>query len=99
MIPVVMLVINTGALSCLVMTCPSFEQIPVIYLAVIVLAAIGAIWEDKGRVVFDSISSDSDIQLVYLSFSLLINISATSIIAHKAWCVHVHNVFGIILVD
>ena len=34
-------------------------------------------------------------QFTYPALSLLINIFATSIIALKAWCVHVHGVFRI----
>jgi hypothetical protein len=33
-------------------------------------------------------------QVAHLALSLLINISATSIIALKAWCVRVGGVFG-----
>jgi hypothetical protein len=33
-------------------------------------------------------------QVAHLTLSLLINISATSIIALKAWCVHIGRIFG-----
>jgi hypothetical protein len=32
-------------------------------------------------------------QPVHLTLSVVINIFATSIITHKAWCVHVYGVF------
>jgi hypothetical protein len=85
MIPVVMLVINLGELSYLIMTCPSLEHIPVIYLMIVVLDVIESLGRGEARIdnLLNSISNA--IELAYMSFSLLINISATSIIALKAW--------------
>jgi hypothetical protein len=100
MIPVVMLAINTGALSfiltffCPTMTCPSFEHILVVYLMTVVVRAIMLTSKDTQLFQINNIT-----QMAYLSLSLLINIYATSIIALKAWCVRVDDVFGKHLVD
>ena len=101
MIPVVMLVIDTGAsspvfltLSCLTMAHPSYEHIPVIYLTTVALTAIVLSLQVGGRTpVFLSSMLDGT-QIVHLMLSLFINIFATSIIALKAWCVCVDRVIG-----
>jgi hypothetical protein len=99
MIPVVMLAINTGALSsllltlfCLTMTCPSFEYISVIYLMT-VTARVIQVFSGDPQMYFLLISIADITQLVYLMFSWFINIFSTSIIALKAWCVRVGCVF------
>ena len=91
MFPVIMLAINTGALSSspfLALPYPSsFESFPVIYLFtvvtgvwfVIVLGAGG-----KGASLFIILNLAT---CASLALSFLINIFATSIIAIKAWCV------------
>jgi hypothetical protein len=94
MIPVVMLVINIGALSCLIMTYPSFEHFLVIYLMMVALIIIKAILLGELRINNLLNGMFNGTQVAHLSFSVLINISATSIIALKAWCVRVHGVFG-----
>jgi hypothetical protein len=105
MIPVVMLAINTGALSSLFltlfelgMTCPSIEYILVVYLITIAGRVIQFIFLDLQM--FSIITHITSItQVVHLALSLLINIFATSIIALKAWYVRVHGVFGKYFVD
>jgi hypothetical protein len=102
MIPVVMLVINTGALSsdfltlvCLIMACPSIQHIPVIYLTAVAAVAVVFITETSAR--FPAaflIRMVNGTILAHLALSLLINIYATSIIALKAWCVHFDRVIG-----
>jgi hypothetical protein len=107
MIPVVMLGINSGAISslfltfsfCLAMTCPYFEHIPVIYLMTIVLRVIELFSHGNTQRIILLIYMLSITQVAHLAFSLLINIYATSIIALKAWCVHVCGVSEKQLVD
>jgi len=99
MIPVVMLVINTGALSsdfltlfCLTIACP---YIPAIYLTAVAAVAIVLIPEASAR--FSAaflVRMVNGTLLAHLALSLLINIYATSIIALKAWCVHFDRVTG-----
>jgi len=95
MIPVVMLVINAGALSsvfltlfCLTMSRPSLQHIPVVYLMAIAVEFVIIIIPDMSAlfspVLFPMLSGTI---LTHLALSLLINIYATSIIALKAWCV------------
>jgi len=102
MIPVVMLVINIGALSsdfltwfCLTMARPSLQHIPVIYLMGVAVMAIVVIPETRTR--FSPgliIRMLEGTVMTHLGLSLLINIYATSIIALKAWCVHFDRVTG-----
>jgi hypothetical protein len=106
MIPVVMLAINTGmpssalmTLHFLTVTCPSFGHILVAYLITVTAR------------VFEGISKDADSmylileniiyvpQVAHMMLSLLDNIFATSIIAHKAWCVHVYGILDKHFVD
>jgi hypothetical protein len=98
MIPVIMLAINIGALSSLfltffylIMTCPSFEYTPVIYLWMVAMAIICAL--ELQRVDENDFLNRmlTGIQITNLSLSLLINISATSIIGFKTWCVRVDS--------
>ena len=100
MIPVVMLVISTGALSsvfltwfCLTTTHPSLQHIPVIYLMTIVLRAIELFSHGDTQRIYFLINLLTITQVAHLAFSLLINIYATSVIALKAWCVHVNGIF------
>jgi hypothetical protein len=103
MIPVVMLVINIGALSsdfltlfCLTtVACPSLRHIPVIYLMGVAVMAIVVIPETRTR--FSAgliIRMLEGTVMTHLGLSLLINIYATSIIARKAWCVRFNRVTG-----
>jgi len=102
MIPVVMLIINTGALSsdflilfCLTMAHSSLQHIPVIYLTSVVVRAIMYIPEMTARVSYILLIRMLDgTVLTHLVLSLSINIYATSIIALKAWCVHFDRVTG-----
>lgn len=101
MIPVVMLGINTGALSslfltlfCLTMARASFKHISVIYLMIVVLRSIELVAVGEGKTPNTLFNMMDIVQVAHLAFSLLINISATSIIALKAWCVRVDGVFG-----
>jgi hypothetical protein len=102
MIPVVMLIINTGTLPsvfltlfCLAMTCPSLDHIPVTYLMAVAMTAIVHVLE-KRSIFLDILPVNilAGTLLTHLALSLLINISATSIIAIKAWCVHLDRVTG-----
>jgi hypothetical protein len=104
MIPVVMLVINTRTLSsvfltifCLTMTCPSLHHIPVTYLmAVAVTAIVHLKFLEMGLELFPVLLINilAATLLTHLTFSLLINIYATSLIALKAWFVHLDSVTG-----
>jgi hypothetical protein len=96
MIPAIMLVINTGALSsvfltlfCLTMSRPPLQHIPVMYLMGVAVAVIMIIQEtrDQFSLVLNAVVAGT--MYIHLALSLLINIYATSIIALKAWCVHV----------
>jgi hypothetical protein len=91
-----MLVINTGALSsvfltlfCLTMSRPPLQHIPVMYLMGVAVAVIMIIQEtrDQFSLVLNAVVAGT--MYIHLALSLLINIYATSIIALKAWCVHV----------
>jgi hypothetical protein len=106
MIPVVMLAINTGVLSsvfmtvyCLIMTCPSFQYILVAYLMMLTAWVITMIPNitDPIYTIFARITSFTP--MAHIALSLLVNIFATSIIALKAWCVHVYGVFEKYFVD
>jgi hypothetical protein len=100
MIPVVMLGINTGALSSefLTLFLPHYgsslvQHIPVIYLTAVAVAVIVVIPEASVR--FSSaflVGMVNGTLLAHFALSLLINIYATSIIALKAWCVHFDRV-------
>jgi hypothetical protein len=101
MVPVVMLVIDTCALSsifwillCLTVACSSFEHILVVYLLTVALIAKLLMIEDAHRihriVLKDIIAIGV---MAHLTLSLSTNIFATSIIALKAWCVCVDDVF------
>jgi hypothetical protein len=103
MIPVVMLVINTRALSsdfltlfCLTMARPSLQHIPVIYLTSVTSRAVVLFLEMGTRSSLDLlIRIFNDTVLTHVALSLLINIYATSIIALKAWyAVHLDRVTG-----
>jgi hypothetical protein len=74
------------------MTCP-FEHIPVLYLMTVVLRAI-QLFSFSGEIqrIHFLIDIMSITQVAHLAFSLSINIYATSIIALKAWCVHVDGI-------
>ena len=101
MIPVVLLAINIGVLSsvfmtlyCLTMTCPSFQYIPVAYLLMLTawaITMIPSITDSRLYAIFVSITGFT--QMANIALSLLVNIFATSIIALKAWCVHVYGIF------
>ena len=101
MIPVVMLGINTGALSFLIltlfrltMTRPSFKHISVTYLMIVVPRSITLVAIGEGKRPTNTLIKMMDAaQVAHLAFSLLTNISATSIIALKAWYVRVDGVF------
>jgi hypothetical protein len=111
MIPVVMLVINIGVLFsvfmtlfCLTVTCPSFEHILVAYLMMLtalVIEIITTVTDPTSHIhiIYISGSIISITQIAHIALSLLVNIFATSIIALKAWCVHVHVVFDKYFVD
>ena len=91
-----MLAINTGTLSSLFLfyrtvTCPPFGLNPVLYLVTIVARAIDLI--SKGEMYRTLCHRIIITKVAQAMFSVLINISATSIIALKAWCVRVHGVF------
>jgi hypothetical protein len=92
-----MLGINTGAISShLVATrrnCPYFEYILAIYLTTIVLRAIELISDSSLQMYNRLIHTINATQVTHLTFSLLINIYATSVMALKAWCVNVNGVF------
>jgi hypothetical protein len=96
MIPVVMLIINTGALSsvfltffCLTMAHSSHQHISVIYLTAVTVKVIMLIPEMTARVSYTILIRMLDgTVLTQLVLSLFINIYATSIIALTAWCVH-----------
>jgi hypothetical protein len=101
MIPVVMLVINTGALSsdfltlsCLTMARPSIQHIPVVYLTAIGAVAAVFITQVTRLTPTFLIRMVNGTILAHLALSLLINIYATSLIAFKAWCVHFDRVTG-----
>jgi len=99
-----MLGINTGAISPhLVVTrrnCPYLEYILVIYLTTIVLRAIELSPDDNTLQKYNRlIHTINATQVTHLTFSLLINIYATSVIALKAWCVIVGGVFKEYIVD
>ena len=97
MIPVVMLAVNISALSslfltlfCPAMTCPS-EHLLVIYLMTVTAKAVQ--FYSKDLQMHYTLSRMLNItQFTHLAFSLLINISATFIIALKAWYVRVDGV-------
>jgi hypothetical protein len=76
------------------MTRPSFKHISVIYLMIIVLRTIELVAVGEGNTPNTLFSIMDVFQVAHLAFSLLINISATSIIALKAWCVRVEGAFG-----
>jgi hypothetical protein len=106
MIPVVLLAINTGVLSsvfmilyCLTMTCPSLQYILVAYLITLTAWVIAMIPNIAEPIYIVSYSITSFTQMAYIALSLLVNIFATSIIALKAWCVHVYGVFDKYFVD
>ena len=106
MIPVVMLGINTSALPSLslalfslTVACPYFEYIPAIYLMTITLRAVERFTEQRDQVHMLLKNMLDVTQVAYMTFSLLINIFATSIIALKAWCVRVGSVLGKVFVD
>ena len=81
-------------------TCPSPEHIPVIYLTTVVLANFEVFYHCPNVQSFSNLLLSLSItQLAHLAFSLSINIYATSIIALKAWCVHVDDVFENRFVD
>jgi len=90
MFPVIMLAINTGALSSspfLALPYPSsFESFPVIYLFTVAATAWWIVWgagrNDVGLFIIINWTTFAN-----LALSFLINIFATSIIAVKAWCV------------
>jgi hypothetical protein len=101
MVPVVMLGINTGALSSiltllrLTMTCPSFEHFPVIYLMAVAVRAALLIPENDVWMHNALLTRMMDVtQVAHQAFSLLTNMLATSIIALKAWCVYVDGVLA-----
>jgi hypothetical protein len=107
-IPVVMLAINTSALSSIFLTLFNFihhlhglsslEHLLVIYLSGIVMTTIQIITTDS--LLFSRLVKPDNITIVIqVVFSLIINIYATSIIALKAWCVRVHGIFGNHFVD
>ena len=94
MFPLVMLVIDAGALSsvfltlfCLTMSRFSLQHIPVVYLMLVTVLVIMLIPEMSVR--FSPILTPmlGGTVSTHLALSLLINIYATSIIALKAWCV------------
>jgi hypothetical protein len=107
MIPVVMLAINTGALSslfltllCLTVIHPFIEHFPVIFLMTVALRAAIAMSLEGPLMHRNLLSKIVDgTQLTYLMLSLLINISATLIIALEVWCVRVLGIFGKQFVD
>jgi hypothetical protein len=75
-------------------TCPSSEHIPVIYLTTIVLRDFSIFHHWKSTPSLIHLLSLLNIaQIAHLAFSLATNVCATSIIALKAWCVHVNAVF------
>jgi hypothetical protein len=91
-IPVVMLVINAGALSKLTLFSPdvtnsSPEHIPVIYLVGLAKRTRDVISKEAvpKHVIFKF--DFAIFEATLLTLSLLINIYATSIIALMAWCV------------
>ena len=76
------------------MTCPSLEHLPVIYLTTVVLRNIELFYNwHSTQSLLHLLSLLNVTQLAHLAVSLSINIYATSIIALKAWCVHVDGVF------
>ena len=98
MTPVIMLAINISALSSLfltlfylIMTCPSFEYTPAIYLWMVAVAIIYALELQRGNEIDSLNYMLTGIQITNLSLSLLINIFATSIIGFKAWCVRLDS--------
>jgi hypothetical protein len=100
MIPVVMLAINTGmpssalmTLHFLTVTCPSFGHILVAYLITVTARVIEVISKDADSMYLHLENVIYVTQVAHIMLSLLVNIFATSIIAHKAWCVHVYGVF------
>ena len=101
-IPVVMLGINTGAISSHfifpAVTCP-FAYILAIYLTTVVLRAIELISDSSLQMLNRLIHMINATQVTQLTFSLLINIYATSVIALKAWCVIFGGVFKEYVVD
>jgi hypothetical protein len=75
------------------MACPSFEHLLVVCLSNLVMGVIQTITNDF--LLFSHLIRLSNIAaMTELTSSLIINISATSIIALKAWCVHIHGIFG-----
>jgi hypothetical protein len=104
MIPVVMLGIKIGALSSLFLTLfyltltYLFEYILVIYLITVTARAIEFISYNQTGYIRLHLLIDIA-QVAHVTLSLLINISATSIIALKAWCVRFDGVFGKHIVD
>jgi hypothetical protein len=106
MIPVVMLAINTGVLSsvlmtlyCLTMTYPSFQYILVAYLMMLTAWFITAIPNIRHPIYTIFFAITGFMQTAHIALSLAVNIYATSIIAFKAWCVHVHVVFEKYFID
>ena len=92
MFPVIMLAINTGALSLFLLICftlSSFESIPVIYLLTVAMSIELNIFYEAGRVDTSTPFENILIAMLYANqaLSLLINIFATSIITVKAWYV------------
>jgi hypothetical protein len=86
----------TLMLFCLAVTCPDFEYILVIYLTTIVLRAIELISDNSVQKLIHTINAT---QVAHVTFSLLINIYATSVIALKAWCVIVDGTLKKYIVD
>ena len=82
------------------MICPPFEHILVIYLITATAGIIQFITYNltgQERVRFYFLIGRS--KAAFLTFSLLINISATSVIALKAWCAHFDRVLRKHFVD
>ena len=107
MIPVGMFVVNASTFSShfltlfrLIVAYPSFEHLSVIYLFMVVVRAalLKADERDQGNssllapMIWVSV-------VVHLMLSLLTNIFATSIIASKAWCVHIDGAQNFLCID
>ena len=76
------------------MTCPALEHIPVIYLTTVAVTAFDLTARSRGYSSIYSIDTIINVaQVVFVTFSLIINCSTTFIIALKAWCVPIYGVF------
>ena len=80
------------------MTCLSLEHFLVVYLITVALRVAIVISPDGPHHILFVTMIDGT-QLTHMTLSLLINISATSIIALKAWCVRIYGAFEKHIVD